>query len=232
MSSEDRYEPETHWVSPEAGQARDLLSNFRPRGERAFVPQYTFECGLDTFAKSEPAQMSHRYGYATPYVAFSQGVLLSRYSCAISEDIHFVANNGAISRQHETCLMSYVCPSGKKGSDIAIAKWGTHESQYRNIDWSTYDILHGYHLPCNNRERYKNFNIDPIRIPIDEWQEQVDISKPYPLLTKRALFSLTNPTINVEAMIDSHVAEVKHVANFNDCNCTNYLNPIISKEDI
>ena len=232
MSSEDRYEPQSRWVSPEAGQSRDLLSNFRPRGERAFVPHYTFECGLDTFAKSEPALMSHRLGYATPYVAFSQGVLLSRYSCAISEDIHFVANNGVLKRQHETCLMSYVCPSGKKGSEIAIAKWGTHESQYRNIDWSSYDTLHSYHLPCNNKERYKNFRIDPIRIPIDEWHEQVDISKPYPLLTKRALFSLTNPTINVEAMIDSHVAEVKHIANFNDCNCTNYLNPIISKEDI
>ena len=234
MSSENRYEPETRWVdgSSRNDQSPNVLSNFRPAGERAFVPQYTFQCGLDTFAKPEPALMSHRFGYATPYVAFSQGVLLSRYSCAISEDIHFVANNGTLKRQHETCLMSYVCPSGKKGSDIAIAKWGTHESQYSKIDWSTYDALHNYHLPCNNKERYKNFRIDPIRIPIDEWQEQVDISKPYPLLTKRALFSLTNPTINVEAMIDSHVAEVKHIANFNDCNCTNYLNPIISKEDI
>lgn len=234
MSSENRYEPETRWVdgSSRNDQSPDVLSNFRPAGERAFVPQYSFECGIETFAKSKPALMSHRWGYATPYVAFSQGILLSRYSCAISEDIHFVANNGAIKRQHETCLMSYVCPSGKKGSEIAIAKWGTHQSQYDNVDWPSFATLHDYRLPCNDNERCKKFHINPIRIPIDEWQEQVDTSKPYPLLTKRALFSLTNPTINVEAMIDSHVAEVKHIVNFNNCNCTNYLNPIISKEDI
>ena len=211
----------------------------RPISEVGFVHihglETTCQSEIDEFRAPAPTLVPLRRGFANSYIATRQGRLLSTYSCAISEDEHFLRGD----RTTRITPMSHIMSHGK---DVSITNWCIPKIDGR---YGNFTDLRIYCEPDNSR-RYMHtdnkqhggivnnyFHILPIRVPIDMWKEQVDISKPYPLLTKRALFSLSNPTINVESMIASHVAVVKkHYANFNDCNCTQYLNPIISKEDI
>jgi len=210
----------------------------RPTIEDGFVHQYYIDNVDDInrydFLKITPTCVPLRIGYANTYVATRTSMLLTNYSCAVSEDVHFMSPSSNVRHTLLTHIISY----GK--GEVAVTKWCTPAIP-TDIHFDAI-TLSAYFEPCPakiDNEIWassivtKHFHLFPIRVPIDNEGEQIDISKPYPLLTKQALSGLSTPTVDVDSMIASHVELIKkNYAYVNDYNCTQYLTPIIFKENI
>lgn len=221
----------------------------KPSAEREFVHEYTMDNknigqAQDELRSSRIPFYEYKQGFSNTFVATQKGFLFSTYSFAVSEDEHWgsemSSNPVSTARQPRASYTVY------KGEAFPV------EWRYLQVNSpSAYDVgLKNYLIPDNSNRFHhrKNTQCDemvtnychtsPVVIPRlfvgSKAEDNLDFSKPFPILTKDAMRNLSG--VDVDDIIQLHTNEVyswllENTVHSTTQNITNYLNPIISEEN-
>jgi len=242
-------------VQETGGHPNDNYHYWRPTERPEFVHTYSIEGGSDLGALADKVYWRSRFahGYTNMHTAMSKGILFSLFSCAISEDIHFVGGGHQDIEEYNNIRRTLPSDFGgrvmypmhimRHDKEFYISMWASPSSaRNNNVDSLGRSTKRdGQHVMpddmisiCSAHTKLNGivtsyYHTTPVKIPVISSSSKIDFSKPFSFLTDDAMSSMSNNCCDVDDLFDKHVSAIQEKMGYTDN--TDNLNAIITMEN-